>query len=107
MGNYAHTEAYQGFTINLELLPEDQEPDWEVDEEERLNLLKSIEEGDLLWFVAKVTAEKCGILLASEYLGGCCYDSVEEFIRDEYFNDMKEAVVIEAKAAIQRLVESC
>lgn len=52
------------------------------------------------WFVAKVTAWKDGIELAAEYLGCCCYTTVEEFYtkyKDDYLADMIDEVVAQAK----------
>ena len=52
------------------------------------------------WFVAKVTAWKDGIELAAEYLGGCCYEAVEDFYtkyKDNYLADMIKEVVAQAK----------
>ena len=55
---------------------------------------------DCAWFVAKVTAWKDGVELAAEYLGGCCYTTVEEFYtkyKNDYLEDMIQEVVAQAK----------
>ena len=55
---------------------------------------------DCTWFVAKVTAWKDGIEFAAEYLGGCCYETVEEFYtkyKDDALADMVREVIVEAK----------
>ena len=55
---------------------------------------------DVAWFIAKVTAWKDGIELAAEYLGGCCYEAVEDFYtkhKDDYLADMIKGVVAQAK----------
>ena len=55
---------------------------------------------DCAWFVAKVTAWKDGIERAAEYLGGCCYTTVEEFYtkhKDDYLAQMIDEVVTRAK----------
>ena len=55
---------------------------------------------DYAWFVAKVTAWKDGIELAAEYLGGCCYTTVDEFYtkyKDDYLTQMIAEVVARAK----------
>ena len=57
---------------------------------------------DCAWFCAKVSAWKDGEELASEYLGFCCYETVEEFYtkyHDDYFADMVREVIVEAKRA--------
>ena len=55
---------------------------------------------DCAWFSAQVSAWKNGEELATTYLGACCYEAVEEFYttyHDDYFADMVQAVVVEAK----------
>lgn len=55
---------------------------------------------DCAWFVAKVTAWKDGVEFAAEYLGGCCYTTVEKFYtkyKDDYLADMINEVVAQAK----------
>lgn len=96
---YAHTEERKGFTITLECLPEREAiPDWEGDsEEDRQELLRRIDNGTMLWFCAKVSAHKNGIELASDYLGGCCYDDVNDFVKNSgYYDAMIETVIDEA-----------
>ena len=103
----AHTEDYKGFTINLYTTWEDTEPDWDFEtEEDRQELIDKIESGSLLWFIAKVTASKNGVELAQDYLGGCCYESIDEFGSepDFYYSGMRETVVEEAKKTIAKLV---
>jgi hypothetical protein len=100
-----HTEEREGFTIKLYTTWEDSSPDWELSEEDSKQLLEDIENGKLEWFIAKVTAEKMGIELASDYLGGCCYRTIEKFIADSYYRDMVDTVIIEARQRIQQLKE--
>jgi hypothetical protein len=58
-------------------------------------------------FVAKVTAKFEGIELATDYLGGCIYESFEEFInqKDDYFDQMVNQVVKDGKEELKRLKE--
>ena len=99
-----HTEECQGFTINLYLRPEYDTPDWDFErEEERTELLRKIENGSVLWFCAKVTADKKGVELSSDYLGGCCYSSVDQFLTGGYYEDMKNTVIEEARQTIKEL----
>jgi hypothetical protein len=58
-----------------------------------------------LYFIAKVTASKHGIELGTDYLGGCCYDRISEFLNDPYFSDMVDNVITEAKETIKKLTE--
>lgn len=102
---YDHTEEREGFTITLECLPEHELPDWYFQsEEEREKLLYDIENYHIKWFCAKVSAHKNGILLASTHLGGCCYDDVNDFLKNSgHYQDMVATVIIEAKQAIKDL----
>ena len=91
-----HFEALEEFTSLKELLPE------ESDEQ-----LKEIYNNNAI-FCAKVTAKKNGIALASDYLGGCIYESEEDFYikyKDDYFSEMVQTVINEAKETIKKLTE--
>lgn len=70
-------------------------------------LLRKIENGDYLWFTACVVATKNGIELARDYLGACCYDSLEQFVAlgDGYAGDMEREVIDRARAAIASLAD--
>ena len=98
------TKKINGFDITFSIAPEDILPDWDFETDaDRHELLRKIDNGTLLWFVAKVTASKNGIELASDYLGGCCYESTDEFIEDAYYFDMVQNVITEAIDAIAKL----
>ena len=98
-----HQEEREGYNINLEITHEIESPDWDFEtEQERKDLIEKINNGNILWFVAKVTAMKHGILLADDYLGGCCYDSIKDFINDAYYQDMVDNVL---KAAKQKIID--
>ena len=83
-----HTFKTARFTVRLAVAPENGLPDWDdcQDEIDRIN------SGDLAWFVARVTLECDGKTIASDYLGGCCYESVDQFRQDNYFHDMVHTV---------------
>lgn len=79
-----------------ELLPEETEDD-----------LQEIERNNAI-FCAKVTAEKAGVELASDYLGGCIYENEEDFYiryENEYFADMVNTVVNEAEKELSNLIK--
>jgi hypothetical protein len=100
----AHKETVDGFDIVLSITPEDMPPDWDETEEQRAETLRKIDNGTLAYFIAKVEASKHGVLLATEYLGGCCYDNVEQFVKDgDYYGDMVAEATKEAKAMIKKL----
>ena len=102
-----HKTNIDGFDIDLSIMPEDTPIDWDFEsEEEKQHLLDRINDGELLYFVAKVTASKHGIELGTDYLGGCCYDRVSEFLNDPYFAQMMDSAIDEAKNNINKLIEA-
>jgi hypothetical protein len=87
-----------GFTIRTYVAPEDFAPDFDDGE-----VLQGINDGRYVWFQVKVSAWKAGVELGIAYLGGCCYESTEEFIGDFYWEDMVEEAIAEAKKTIEEL----
>lgn len=96
-----------GFTIHCYALPEDMSPvghfasgDDKADQE----IIDKINDGTYRWFMVKVTASKEGIELGTDYLGGCCYESESEFVKeDDYYSDMRNAAIDEAKTILKKL----
>ncbi len=101
---YKHTEEREGFLITFYARPEDLSPS-DVYEEEVVcdyqNLL--IQNGDISWFRAEVVASINGIILAQSSLGCCAYESYQEFIADQYYTDMVDEVISQAKETIINL----
>ena len=98
----------EGFLIRFDVTPEQDDPrgyfasgDDAADQE----IIDQISDGSLAWFVARVTASKHGLVLGSDYLGGCCYDSPEAFMREKggYFDDMIANAIDMARDAIARI----
>jgi hypothetical protein len=100
-----HEEAIDGFTIRFSVTSEDHPIDWDFEtEEDRQQLIDDINNGTLDYFVARVEAIKEGIVLASDYLGGCVYSSPMQFVTDnDYYADMVQTVLDEAKQTIVKL----
>jgi hypothetical protein len=101
-----HTEQYKGFDIKFYVTYEDMHPRDLFDDtvEDIKELCQKIDDGEYVWFIAKVTASKHGIELADDYLGGCLYDNEMQFVNEgDYYADMRETVVKEATANIQLL----
>jgi len=75
-----------------------------VTEEEKAETLRKIDDGTWAYFVARVEARKEEITLGTAYLGGCCYDSVSQFVEySDYYGDMVEEAVEEARTVIAKL----
>ena len=88
-----------GFTIRTYVAPEDYAPDFDDGE-----VLQGINDGLYVWFQVKVSAWKAGVELGDAYLGGCCYESTKDFIQEgDYWEDMVEEAIAEAKKTIKEL----
>lgn len=101
-----HTETREGFDIRLHFMPERDDPadhfcggkaEWAA------AIISRIDTGDLLWFMARVSAHRHGVELASDFLGACCYDSAEDFIACDYYEDMVKNVICDARGMIVAL----
>jgi hypothetical protein len=97
-----HTQERDGFTLELHFAPEDDAPENHFGDDAMAYLCESIRCGDLLWFVARVTASKRGVPLGTSYLDCCCYDSAAQFI-DNSFDDMADDAIAEARATLVKL----
>lgn len=96
------THTQDGFTIKTYVAPEEMNPADQFDEE----VVQGIRDGIYTWFTVKVEASKNGIVLADEYLGGCCYESETDFLDiDGYWADMCETALHDAKQTLKDLVE--
>ena len=97
-----HEEEREGFTIKLYFAPEDMDPRDSFDEEieAQFDTFGKIERGELLWFVAHVTAESPEGFQGDDYLGGCCYESVADFLKtSDYYDDMVGEAIRHAQEA--------
>lgn len=91
-----HTFKTARFTVRLAAAPEPGSPDWFGAEEDIIR----IERGELQYFAARVTVECDGNRIGTDYLGGCCYESVDQFRRDPYFYDMVRSACRQARRAL-------
>ena len=112
--NWEHlgTEQQDGFEIQFSIAPEEMHPAESfdassfADEDGLEKLIEAIDNGNLYWFVARVQAFKHGILLATDYLGGNCYEDPLDFVSEGgYYDDMKWTVINEANQTIKTLTE--
>jgi hypothetical protein len=101
-----HTEDTQGFHIVCSVTPEDVHPRdlFDYEEEELQELCRKIDDGIYVYFAVRVDAYKNGILLGSDFLGACLYESYSGFIEESgYYSDMVDNAVKEAKDALEML----
>jgi hypothetical protein len=100
-----HEKEQDGFSIRLSITPDSHPIDWDFEtEQDRLDLLEKIDNGTLVYFIARVEAIKCGIVLGTDYLGGCCYESVQAFVDDnDYYADMVNSAIQAANDNIEAL----
>ena len=105
-----HEEKAEGFDIVTSIQPEYMHPSESFDsssfeDENGLEkLIKAIDSGLMQWFTVRVQAFKNGILLASDYLGGNCYENPSDFITEGgYYEDIRWTVINEANEAIKTL----
>ena len=107
MSTPLHTEEREGFTIRFYAEPEFESPRGQFQNEDGSDdedIIGKIESGYYDWFCAKVTASKAGVELASDYLGGCCYDTALDFVKaGGYYDDMISTVIADAKRTIAEL----
>jgi hypothetical protein len=99
-----HTETIEGFEIVFSTAYETTHPRDHFMPEDVQEYLEGIDSGKYEWFAARVQAFKNGIELGTDYLGGCLYESSMQFVKDnDYYNDMVQSAIKEAKANIQAL----
>lgn len=105
-------QKLDGFIIRTYVAPETDNPRdyFMVEGRNQLGLSESmpeivdaIHEERLEWFRVMVTASKCGVELGSDFLGGCCYESFEDFLGCGYWSDMVETAITEAREIIEEL----
>lgn len=102
------------FTINLDVAPEDTSPEGQFCEDDDVKFAR---EGGWHWFQARIQViyrdddnpkhwvVPRRLVLGENYLGGCSYHSLEDFIApgSGYFRDMVHEAVREAKEKIARI----
>lgn len=100
-----HTDTNSGFDIVFSAAPETDAPDWDFEnDQDRQDTLRRINNGSLAYFIARVQAFKHGVLLGTDYLGGCCYDTPMQFVKDnDYYADMVQTAINEANQQIAKL----
>jgi hypothetical protein len=97
------TYEREGYTVVVDKSWEDLNPrdcfDFDEDEE----LFRKIDNGTYDWFMLRVRVMVEGLELASEYLGGCCYEDARECLTDGTAEDLIYTALIAAKKDVYRL----
>ena len=78
--------------------------DWTVSN--RAEVFEKINNGTWLWFEAKVSVihKPTGVTLGTDYLGSCCYESLEDFAQPGgYVRSMVGEAISEARNNMERL----
>jgi len=111
MRNYEiiHTEDTRGFHVVFSVTPEECHPRdcFDLTETELIDLCEKIDRGLYAWFDARIEVYQQGILLGSDFLGGCLYDTPMTFVKEsEYYDDMIKNAIQEATHNLEKLYES-
>ncbi len=67
------------FTVLFSVAPEDMDP---ADSFEFPEDIEAVRNGDVDWFVARVQVLRNGHEIGSDYLGGCAYESPQQFAQE-------------------------
>lgn len=67
-------------------------------------ILTKIHSGEYVYFCAEIAATRAGIKLGSAFIGGCVYNSFQQFITDsDYIKSMTEEAIEEAEQILKKL----
>ena len=99
--------AKENVTIQVKALNEDEDPKnhFDFDDCEAIveKIIKDSEWNEWAWCNAHVKVSYLG-LNAGEYLGCCSYVSKEDFMKDDYFNDMVERCMLDLTEQIEKIL---
>ena len=101
-----HTEDTRGFHVIFSVTTEDFHPRDCFDEtvEDISEICSKIDAGLLSWFCARVEVYQQGILLGTDYLGGCLYESPMHFVKESgYYDDMITEAITHAENNLEKL----
>jgi len=98
----------KNWRIELNAEEETDSPDMTYDwtASNRAEVFKKINNGTWLWFEAKVSVihKPTELTLGTDYLGGCCYESLEDFAQPGgYVRSMVGEAISEARNNMERL----
>jgi hypothetical protein len=97
-------EAFEkaGGTFRIKLHEEDHAPDDDFEDPETLAWVKrQIAQGNEWgWCCVEVVAELDGNFSGYDYLGGCSYESEENFKNDGYYEDMQHVALADLECVL-------
>lgn len=100
-----HTDRVAGFDIVVSVAPEEIDPNDLFDDDGES--ARAIAEGRYAWFMVRVEVQRHGVTLGTDCLGGCCYESPQEFIKTSgYYEDMVESAVNDARDTLAKITET-
>ena len=105
MRHYDELAVYQrdGFTVVVDKTWEDLSPRDLFEPEDADDICRRIDSCELDWFMLRVRVFVEGLELASEYLGGCCYEDAREVLTDGTAEDCIYEALREAKMQVYRV----
>jgi hypothetical protein len=89
------------FSYRFDALVEDSHPRDHFDDDDET--VEAILNGELEWFTVRGSVSIAGTHLAEDYLGGCCYRTTSDFLKDDYFEDMVHQLEVKALAKLEEL----
>lgn len=98
-----HADTIDGFDVIVSVAPEEDDPRGHFDDDGET--AQAIADGALDWFMVRVEAQRAGATLGLDYLGGCCYRSALDFVRetDGYYVDMVSRAIDDARETIRKI----
>lgn len=94
------TRSTPRFTVALDVTDEDFDP---ADSLERDDDIEFAREGGWHWFAARVRVLWNHDVIGEDYLGGCSYNSLDDFIQPGgYFRDMISEAISDARKTVSR-----
>jgi hypothetical protein len=104
-----HSEETRGFLVTTSIRPEDIHPRdlFDYSQEEIEDLCEKIDRDYYSWFCVRVEVRKRGVILGTDYLGGCLYENPKDFIQDAYYEDMVNNAIEDAKNNLKNINQEC
>jgi hypothetical protein len=105
MRHYKELAKYErdGFKVIVDKTYEEIHPRDCFETDDVKEICRKIDDGTYDWFMLRVRVLVEGLELASEYLGGCCYEDAEEVLTDGTADSIVDMALDEAKKQVYKL----